>query len=138
MANKTNDADVLKFFNDLQAQRNSQTRGSIIEGRETPTEKDPRRPRWGDDDSPMYAKHVKRALARHKKQAYRRQQRDIKSAKREGHSMKRESTKRENQRERQKKVHNWFAGSKKRRAERKAKRSNKGEGGGWTCTPESC
>ena len=32
MANKTNDANVLKYFNDLQAERNSETTGSYLEG----------------------------------------------------------------------------------------------------------
>tara|TARA_R110002020_G_scaffold24371_6_gene80283 strand:+ start:493 stop:900 length:408 start_codon:yes stop_codon:yes gene_type:complete len=135
MATKTNDADVLKYFNDLQDKKMLKRGGSMLEGAEEPAKEKRTYPKF--HDSKMYAGHVARVLKRNKKKRERRE-RGPQPLFKTPEGYQRQYKRGENKRKRKKKVHNWLASGKQRRQERKAKRSDQGEGGGWTCTPESC
>lgn len=87
--------------------------------------------------SKAYAGHVRRSIKRNKKKLERRNSGGGPLFKTKA-GYKRYDERKDRQRNRKKDISNYFASRKQKRAERKAKRSNAGEGGGFTCSGVVC
>lgn len=91
-------------------------------------------------ESKMYAKHVGRFVKRKKRQAERRKERQSGGGPlfKTPEGYKRYKNRQERKKKRRKTIKNYIAGGKQRRNIRKAARSNRGDGGGFTCTGVVC
>lgn len=87
--------------------------------------------------SKAYAGHVRRSIKRNKKKLERRTSGGGPLFKTDA-GYKRYDKRKDRQRNRKKDVSNYLKGRSQKRQERKAKRSNAGEGGGFTCSGVVC
>jgi hypothetical protein len=133
--NKTNDPSVLKFFND---KKEARAKGLYMDQGGEPTQEKKKTLKDKFYDSDMYAGHVRRVLKRNVKKRERRANPGPEPLFKTPEGYKRQVKRRKKRKDRKKAVKNYVAAGKQRRQNRKAKRSNEGRGGGWTCTPESC
>lgn len=88
-------------------------------------------------ESKAYAGHVRRSIKRNRKKLERRNSGGGPLFKTKA-GYKRYDERKDRQYHRKKDIKNYFASGKTRRAERKAKRSNAGDGGGFTCSGVVC
>jgi len=87
--------------------------------------------------SKAYAGHVRRSIKRNKKKLERRNSGGGPLFKTDA-GYKRYDKRKDRQRNRKKDISNYLKGGSQRRQERKAKRSNAGQGGGFTCSGVVC
>lgn len=133
--NKTNDADVLKFFND---RKEARAKGLYMDKGGEPTQEKKKTLKDKFYDSDMYAGHVRRVLKRNMKKRERRANPGPEPLFKTPEGYQRQYKRRKKRKDRKKAVKNYFAAGKQRRQNRKAKRSNAGIGGGEGCVMGKC